>query len=68
MGEDDVPAKYTARDQWGGWVMLRRADGWCAALDRHTLRCTIYAVRPIACRDYPAGEGDCLVERARHNP
>ncbi|MGA7593646.1 MAG: hypothetical protein WCA64_00475, partial [Gallionella sp.] len=34
MGEDvHVPAELTARDPWGGWVMRRLADGWCAALD-----------------------------------
>jgi Fe-S-cluster containining protein len=66
MGEDDIPVEYTLEDQWGGWVMLRLADGWCAALDRHTLRCTIYAQRPTICRDYQMGDSDCLEERALH--
>jgi len=43
MGDDEsVPAELTIQDQWGGWVMHRLDDGWCAALDRHTMRCTIY--------------------------
>lgn len=65
MGDDDIPLGYTVEDQWGGWVMRRLADGWCAALDRSTLRCTIYARRPIICRDYQAGESDCIEERSR---
>jgi Fe-S-cluster containining protein len=66
MGEDEhVPAELTARDPWDGWVMLRLADGWCAALDRHTMRCTIYEQRPLICRDYRMGGSDCIAERAQ---
>ena len=36
MGDDDVPASLTETDAWGGEVMTRLADGWCAALDRGT--------------------------------
>jgi Fe-S-cluster containining protein len=65
MGEDEhVPAELTARDPWGGWVMRRLADGWCAALDRHTMRCTIYELRPTICRDYRTGGSDCIEQRA----
>ncbi len=66
MGDDDVPARLTVEDDWGGTVMRRDDDGWCAALDRATMRCTIHPRRPGLCREYPEGEGDCLVERARH--
>jgi Fe-S-cluster containining protein len=66
MGEDEhVPAELTARDSWGGWVMRRLDDGWCAALDRHTMRCTIYELRPLICRDYPTGGSDCVEQRAQ---
>ena len=65
MGADDVPTRWLAEDGWGGQVMRRLDDGWCAALDRITMGCTIYARRPGVCRDYSMGEGDCLVERAR---
>lgn len=68
MGEDDIPARLTAQDQWGGWVMRRLDDGWCAALDRKTLLCTIYARRPGVCRDYQVGDYECLGERARLLP
>jgi uncharacterized protein len=63
MGEDDVPAELTLEDPWGGWVMRRLEDGWCAALDRKTLRCTIYERRPTICRDFETGESECLHER-----
>jgi Fe-S-cluster containining protein len=65
MGDDDVPARLTAQDQWGGWVMRRLSDGWCAALDRSTLLCTIYARRPAVCREYQVGDYECLGERSR---
>ncbi len=64
MGDDDVPQRYTREDAWGGEVMRRLDDGWCVALDRQTMRCTIYQRRPGVCREYAMGEGDCLAERA----
>lgn len=63
MGGDAVPAALTVQDRWGGWVMRRLDDGWCAALDRRTLRCTIYAQRPYVCREFELGGHDCLEER-----
>ena len=68
MGEDDIPPRLTAQDQWGGWVMRRLGDGWCAALDRKTLLCTIYARRPGVCREYQVGDYECLGERDRLLP
>lgn len=64
MGDDDIPPELTEQDQWGGWVMTRRDDGWCAALDRSTSLCTIYQRRPMICRDYQLGGFDCIQERA----
>ncbi len=65
MSEDDVPEAWVHVDQWGGHVMARRDDGWCAALDRDTLLCRIYARRPTNCRDYAMGGSDCLQERLK---
>src|ERR1035437_1429769 len=65
MVDDDIPMRLTVEDQWGGWVMLRLADGWCAGLDRNTMKCTIYERRPIICRDFQMGESDCIGERSR---
>ena len=63
MAEDDVPVSMTIQDRWGGWVMRRLDDGWCKALDRQTMLCTIYESRPGICRDFQAGDYDCLQER-----
>jgi uncharacterized protein len=64
MAEDDVPAGLTREDPWGGHVMARLADGWCAALDRESMRCRIYERRPALCRDFPVGGSDCVGERS----
>jgi Fe-S-cluster containining protein len=68
MGEDDVPVALSGLDQWGAPVMRRLEDGWCAALDRNTLRCTIYARRPALCREFEVGSYACLEERSRFLP
>jgi uncharacterized protein (DUF2132 family) len=65
MGDDEIPADLTVEDQWGGWVMLRLKDGRCAALNRNTMKCTIYEHRPTVCRDYQTGASDCISERSR---
>ena len=65
MGDDDVPAALTVEDPWGGSVMRRLADEWCAAVDRDTMMCRIYQRRPGVCRDYQTGASECRVERAR---
>ncbi|MCM0613828.1 YkgJ family cysteine cluster protein [Marinobacter sediminum] len=59
-----VPEKYVAVDDWGGMTMARLDDGWCAALDRSTMLCSIYEKRPLICREFEMGGYDCLVERA----
>ena len=64
MGDDQPPQYLTEEDEWGGWVMRRLDDGWCAALDRRSMLCTIYARRPAICREYQAGDSDCLEQRA----
>lgn len=68
MGEDDVPVELTQVDAWGGSVMARLDDGWCAGLDRNTMRCTIYDRRPTICRDFELGGSDCLAERSNPMP
>jgi Fe-S-cluster containining protein len=60
---DDVPERLVADNAWGGSVMRRLGDGWCAALDRQTLLCTIYGRRPGICRDFAAGGHDCRTVR-----
>jgi Fe-S-cluster containining protein len=63
MGDDDPPAELVAMDQWGGQVMKRLDDGWCAAVDRVTMLCRIYERRPGVCREFAVGESECLTER-----
>lgn len=63
LTDTGVPRQYIATDPWGRQVMSRLDDGWCAALDRNTLRCRIYAERPLLCREYSTGGEDCLIER-----
>lgn len=58
-----VPERFIETDDWGGEVMRRLDDGWCAALDRDSMRCTIYELRPLICREFELGEADCLSER-----
>ena len=58
-----VPERFINSDEWGGEVMRRLDDGWCAALDRQTLLCTIYGRRPGICRDFAAGGHDCRAVR-----
>lgn len=58
-----VPERYIDTDDWGGEVMLRLDDGWCAALDRDTMMCTIYERRPLICREFEMGAPECLEER-----
>ena len=64
MGEDDVPRRFMQQDKWEGWIMARLDDGWCAALDRITMRCGIYERRPVICRDFQMGGSDCISERS----
>ena len=65
MSGDDIPPKLTQQDRWGGWIMARLDDGWCAALDRGTMLCRIYERRPLICREYQAGDSDCISQRAQ---
>lgn len=60
-----VPDRYVEIDPRGGMVMARLDDGWCAALNRDTLLCSIYNNRPLICREFATGEDDCLAERNR---
>lgn len=63
ISDTGVPEKYIAVDRWGGMTMDRLDDGWCAALDRQTMLCTIYDKRPLICREFAMGGYECLSER-----
>jgi len=66
MAGDNVPEHLVEYDQWNTAAMRRQSDGWCAALSRDTLLCTIYQRRPMLCREYAMGGSDCIDERALH--
>ena len=63
LTDTGVPERFISTDEWGGETMLRLDDGWCAALDRDTMRCTIYEVRPLVCREFATGSPECQDER-----
>jgi Fe-S-cluster containining protein len=67
ISDTGVPEEFIARDSWGGEVMARLEDGWCAALDRSTFLCTIYDHRPWVCREFEMGSEDCISERSVNN-
>jgi len=59
-----VPKCFIETDAWGGRSMARLEDGWCSALDRSSMLCTIYPQRPWVCREFAMGEYECISERA----
>lgn len=63
LTDTGVPDKFIAIDKWGGNTMERLEDGWCSALDRNTMSCTIYEKRPWVCREFEMGEYECISER-----
>lgn len=58
-----VPFQYIDYDKWDSEVMKRGDDGWCQALDRNTLMCTIYENRPLTCREFEMASDECITER-----
>jgi Fe-S-cluster containining protein len=65
MPEDDVPDWLVAHDTHGLATLAKGDDGWCAAVDPNTSRCTIYAQRPAICRKYAMGSPSCRDERRK---
>ena len=63
ISDTGVPRRLIEIDKWGGMTMARLADGWCAALDRNSMKCTIYDRRPLVCRDFEMGSHACIIER-----
>ena len=63
ISETGVPHYYIEENEAGNSVMARLEDGWCVALDRNTMKCTIYDKRPWVCREFTTGDYECIVER-----
>ncbi len=63
ISDTGVPDRFIEIDKRGGMTMARLEDGWCSALDRSTMACTIYEKRPWVCREYEMGGYECITER-----
>ena len=63
LTDTGVPSQHIYVDANGSESMLRLDDGWCSALDRNTLRCSIYEYRPWICREFEMGSYECAQER-----
>jgi Fe-S-cluster containining protein len=63
MPDDAVPAWLSVHDEHGMEQMAKGDDGWCVALDRNSMRCTIYEQRPGVCRKFAMGGPYCRDER-----
>jgi len=68
ISDTGVPERFIEIDRWGGMTMARLEDGWCSALDRDTMTCSIYDNRPWICREFAMGEYECLAERSANLP
>lgn len=64
LPDDNVPEHYIDRDEHGMEILGKLDDGWCVALDRDRMCCSMYARRPFVCREFAMGEKDCREERA----
>lgn len=60
ISDTGVPAAHISVDEWGAETMLRLDDGWCSALNRENLLCSIYENRPWVCREFEMGFYDCI--------
>jgi len=63
LTDTGVPNHHICVDTHGSESMLRLDDGWCSALDRDTLMCSIYEKRPWVCREFEMGSFECIDER-----
>lgn len=66
ISDTGVPNNFIEFDKWGGMTMAHLDDGWCSALDRNTMSCSIYEKRPQICRDLVMGEDECVSIRAAY--
>lgn len=59
ISDTNVPIQHIATSADGTQTMLRLEDGWCSALNRTTMSCSIYSERPWLCREFEMGSVDC---------
>jgi Fe-S-cluster containining protein len=63
LTDTGVPHQHISVDDYGGETMLRLDDGWCSALNRDSLMCSIYENRPWVCREFEMASYECIQER-----
>lgn len=63
LPDDHPPQRFIDRDDAGAEIMGKGDDGWCLALDRDSMQCTIYSQRPWVCREFEMGSADCAEVR-----
>ncbi len=61
--DDAVGDDLLRHDDETGQLGMKRIGGACIAFDRATRLCTIYAIRPQACREVQ--RDDCMCREAR---
>ena len=66
--DEQVPIELTEQVEGIYFAMKRGKDGWCEALNRETMLCSIYEKRPYICRQYKLGDYDCINERNKYLP
>lgn len=64
FNDTEVPDNLIEINTQGERSMMRLADGWCKALDRNTMTCSIYEKRPWICREFEMGACECISARA----
>ncbi len=64
--DEKIPIELTEQVDGLYFVMKRGKDGWCEALNRETMLCSIYEKRPSICREYELGDYDCINERNKN--
>lgn len=60
---DGIDEALTTATETGLRVMARADDGWCVALDRGRMACSIYATRPDSCRRFVMAGPYCRAVR-----
>ena len=64
ISDTGVPEEFIQKpEKWGGMETMKKGeDGWCIALDRKKMCCSIYDKRPQICRDFDMGSRECKQE------
>jgi len=62
--EDKIPIHLTTQLAQGHHAMAHGEDGWCVAMDRTHMNCSIYENRPAVCRRFAMGGPYCKAIRA----